>query len=253
MAARLLLPASDADERGTRARLDQLERRMTAQPLLVAPVGPEIPGVVAEAPPAPVQVSQDKPAPAGRAPRKLSEVTEKSVPPAQAPPAVVAVPPAVQTPTQSPASDEGGLAEMRSMWPAVLDALKTYSRVAWMAFANSAPISLSNGVLAVAIDSAGTAINIRSSGHDERLRQAILDVMRRDVKIDVVLAPNASGAAAAAAASPTSATTQDAPPVVVSPVEADTPSIDDDDAVDESGVDLVMRTLGATQIGEIAN
>ena len=142
---------------------------------------------------------------------------------------------------------------MRSMWPAVLDALKTYSRVAWMAFANSAPISLSNGVLAVAIDSAGTAINIRSSGHDERLRQAILDVMRRDVKIDVVLAPNASGAAAVAAAAPTSATTQDAPPAVVSPVEADTPSIDDENAVDESGVDLVMRTLGATQIGEIAN
>ena len=144
---------------------------------------------------------------------------------------------------------------MRSMWPAVLDALKTYSRVAWMAFANSAPISLSSGVLAVAIDSAGTAINIRSSGHDERLRQAILDVMRRDVNIDVVLAPNASGAAAAAAsAAPASATTQEAPiAVVVSPVDADTPSIDDEDAVDESGVDLVMRTLGATQIGEISN
>lgn len=250
MAARLLLPASDADERGTRARLDQLERRMTAQPLLVAPVVPGIPGVVVEAPPAPVQVSQDKPASPGRAPRKLSEVTEKSVPQAQAPPAGVVTPPAVQT----PASDEGGLAEMRSMWPAVLDALKTYSRVAWMAFANSAPISLSNGVLAVAIDSAGTAINIRSSGHDERLRQAILDVMRRDVNIDVVLAPNASGAAAAASAAPASATTQDAPiAVVVSPVEADTPSIDDEDAVDESGVDVVMRTLGATQIGEISN
>ncbi len=250
MAARLLLPASDADERGTRARLDQLERRMTAQPLLVAPVVTGIPGVVVEVPPAPVQVSQDKPASPGRAPRKLSEVTEKSVPQAQAPPAGVATPPAVQT----PASDEGGLAEMRSMWPAVLDALKTYSRVAWMAFANSAPISLSSGVLAVAIDSAGTAINIRSSGHDERLRQAILDVMRRDVNIDVVLAPNASGAAAAASAAPASATTQDAPiAVVVSPVDADTPSIDDEDAVDESGVDLVMRTLGATQIGEISN
>jgi hypothetical protein len=48
--------------------------------------------------------------------------------------------------------------------------------------------------------------------------------------------------------------TQDAPPAVILPqVEIDAPSIDDDDAVDESGVDLVMRTLGATQIGEIAN
>ena len=37
MAARLLLPASDADERGTRARLDQLERRMSSAPVLAAP------------------------------------------------------------------------------------------------------------------------------------------------------------------------------------------------------------------------
>ena len=144
------------------------------------------------------------------------------------------------------------------MWPAVLDALKTYSRVAWMAFASSAPISLSTGVLAVAIDNAGTVINIRSSGHDVRLRQAILDVQRRDVTIDVVLAPNASGAAAVAAAAPApasdsgSASHDDGPPVVsIPPFEPDTPSIDDEDAVEESGIDLVMRTLGATQIGEI--
>ena len=36
MAARLLLPAADADEAGTRARLDQLERRMAAAPVHAA-------------------------------------------------------------------------------------------------------------------------------------------------------------------------------------------------------------------------
>ena len=254
MAARLLLPASDADERGTRARLDQLERRMSAQPVSVPPAAVEAPVPATEAPPAPIQVPQDKPASAGRAPRKLSEVTQSPERKPQPTPAVMAKPPAVPASTQAGASDEGGLSEMRSMWPAVLDALKIYSRVAWMAFASSAPISLSNGVLAIAIDNAGTAINIRSSGHDERLRQAILDVLHRDVKIDVVLAPNASGAAATAAAAPTSPKTGDSPPaVVMPPLEVDAPSIDDEDAVDESGVDLVIRTLGATQIGEIAN
>lgn len=142
------------------------------------------------------------------------------------------------------------------MWPAVLDALKGYSRVAWMAFASSAPISVTNGVLAVAIDNAGTLINIRSSGHDVRLRQAILDVLRRDVTIDAVLVPNSSGAAAVAAAAPSTApvsSAQDDGPSVapMPPFELDTPSIDDEDAVEESGIDLVMRTLGATQIGEI--
>ena len=278
MAARLLLPASDADERGTRARLDQLERRMSSAPVLAAPAAmaaPHAPAAVAaaieppsapvvpvhaEAVPAPAAAPAAKAASAGRAPRKLSEVTERAAAvPAAASPAPVPAP--ASSPVAAAASgtsDEAGLAELRSMWPAVLDALKTYSRVAWMAFASSAPISLSNGVLAVAIDNAGTVINIRSSGHDVRLRQAILDVQRRDVTIDVVLAPNASGAAAVAAAAPApasdsgSASHDDGPPVVsIPPFEPDTPSIDDEDAVEESGIDLVKRTLGATQIGEI--
>lgn len=279
MAARLLLPASDADERGTRARLDQLERRMASGPVLAAPAAvaapnaPEVhhvpaavaaierasdPGVPDEAEPNPSPAAPPaaRAAGAGRAPRKLSEVTERAS-------AATSSPTPAPTPASSPASagasgtsDEAGLAELRSMWPAVLDALKGYSRVAWMAFASSAPISVTNGVLAVAIDNAGTLINIRSSGHDVRLRQAILDVLRRDVTIDAVLVPNSSGAAAVAAAAPSTApvsSAQDDGPSVapMPPFELDTPSIDDEDAVEESGIDLVMRTLGATQIGEI--
>lgn len=279
MAARLLLPASDADERGTRARLDQLERRMASGPVLAAPAAvaapnaPEVhhvpaavaaierasdPGVPDEAEPNPSPAAPPaaRAAGAGRAPRKLSEVTERASD-------ATSSPTPAPTPASSPASagasgtsDEAGLAELRSMWPAVLDALKGYSRVAWMAFASSAPISVTNGVLAVAIDNAGTLINIRSSGHDVRLRQAILDVLRRDVTIDAVLVPNSSGAAAVAAAAPSTApvsSAQDDGPSVapMPPFELDTPSIDDEDAVEESGIDLVMRTLGATQIGEI--
>ena len=289
MAARLLLPASDADERGTRARLDQLERRMSSAPMPAAPPAAAVPQAasvqpapttaVAAAPldadvpvhaesaaaSAPAAAPAAKPASAGRAPRKLSEVTERAAADTAAASVPVAAPrpaPASSAVAASGTSDEPGLAEMRSMWPAVLDALKTYSRVAWMAFASSAPISLTNGVLAVAIDSAGTAINIRSSGHDVRLRQAILDVLRRDVTIDVVLAPNASGTSAVAAAAPLPASDpaaasapashNEAPAAVsIPPFEVDTPSIDDEDAVEESGIDLVMRTLGATQIGEI--
>ncbi|MUH46846.1 MAG: DNA polymerase III subunit gamma/tau, partial [Actinobacteria bacterium] len=282
MAARLLLPASDADERGTRARLDQIERRMataafqasTTPPAALVAATPTTPALAQGAgghhePAAETLASAEAPTgkpKSGRAPRKLSEVTDRAAPtaapeaktaaaPESARPPAAAVPTAAATATAS----DGGLPEMRSMWPAVLDALKTYSRVAWMAFANSAPISVSNGVLAVAIDSAGTAINIKSSGHDERLRQAILDVLRLDVKVDVVLAPNSAGAAAVAAAAPApaSAAGRSTAPEPVSAVDSsaaidlDTPSIDDDDAVEESGIDLVMRTLGATQIGEI--
>jgi hypothetical protein len=90
------------------------------------------------------------------------------------------------------------------------------------------------------VPNAGQVNNARTSGHDERLRQAILDVMRADVRIDVVLAPNA--VAQSDTVGPISTPTV---------AEVDAPSLDDDDQDDESGVDLAIRSLGATQIGEI--
>ena len=128
------------------------------------------------------------------------------------------------------------------MWPAVLEAMKSYSRVGWMALSSSAPISLSGGVLAVAVDSAGTVKGLRNSGHDERLRQAVLDVLKADVQIDLVPAPDRVGHVPAAAA-------RGAASAVVA--EPDAPSLDDANADGAVGIDLATRELGATQIGEI--
>jgi hypothetical protein len=111
--------------------------------------------------------------------------------------------------------------------------------VAWVLFSVSAPLSLVNGVLAVGLDNANKINNARASGHDERLRQAILDVLQLDVKIDVVLAPDVASTVTSTGAERTS------------PQVADTPSMDDENMDDSSGVDLALRALGATQIGEI--
>jgi hypothetical protein len=142
-----------------------------------------------------------------------------------------------------------------SMWPAILDAAKSYSRVAWMVFSDSAPLSLENGVLAVGVENASKAANAKASGHDERLRQAVLDVFRTDVRIDIVLAPNATARLVnASAVAADSSGSGDLPVAAVEVVvEADAPSIDDEDLDDTTGVDLIMRELGGTQIGEIEN
>jgi len=143
-----------------------------------------------------------------------------------------------------------GLDQFVSMWPAVLDALSSYGRVAWVLFQPSSPISISAGTLAVAVSDVGKVKNIKASGHDERLRQAILDVMRTDVRIDVVPDPERASTGvqpAAAAGSATSAAKAPAP----TPKEPDAPSLDDDNADSAVGVDLALRELGATQIGEI--
>ena len=264
MAARLLLPAADADEAALRARLDQLERRMAAAPVHAAPAptstppesGPSAPATATSA-----ERDTAEPTPA-KPPRRLSDVAPstasapRTAPPPRPTPASAAPEPAAAAEPAAPASPGAGpapsvgLDQFVSMWPAVLEALKGYSRVAWMSFSTSAPISLSGGDLAVAVGDAGTVKGVRNSGHDERLRQAVLDVMRADVRIDVVLAPDRTGTVPAATSAPASASAP-APAAAPSAPEPDAPSMDDPDLDDASGVDLVMRELGATQIGEI--
>ena len=265
MAARLLLPAADADEAALRARLDQLERRMAAAPVHAAPAPASAPVEPGPAAP-PVATSTEREAaepPPAKPPRRLSDVApstasaprtaprQRPTPAAAPEPAATAAPaaPAPAAPTAGPGPTVG-LDQFVSMWPAVLEALKGYSRVAWMSFSTSAPISLSGGDLAVAVGDAGTVKGVRNSGHDERLRQAVLDVMRADVRIDVVLAPDRTGTVPAATSAPASASVP-APTAAPSAPEPDAPSMDDPDVDDASGVDLVMRELGATQIGEI--
>lgn len=234
MAARLVIPAADESPSGLRARIDQLERAL-ASGVGVSPAAASLP--VSAPPP------------------KLSEVAPSSSEPAapQAPAKKASAKPTAQekstasspepTPsggkksasTDQSAGKELSVADFITMWPAVLDALKGYGRVAWLAFADSRPVSMSSGVLAVGLNQQGTINNVRSSGHDERLRQSILDVMRVDVSVDVVLVPDIAGVKASAGADE----------------ESDLPSRDDATVDDATGVDLAMQELGATTIGEI--
>ena len=268
MAARLLLPAADTDEAAMRARLDQLERRVASAPVhAVAPVAapPDKAAPSTDAAPAPSaapaapagepaeSTSTSAAAPGRRRPPKLSDVAPSS---ASSSSAADDRPEPAASPEPAPSSGSQSVDEFISMWPAVLEAVKSYSKVAWMSFSSSRPVSLSNGELAVAVGDAGTVKGLVSSGHDERLRQAILDVMRVDVKVSVILAPDKAVPVTASAPAPASAPeaaaspeSDDAPPPPAP--EPDAPSMDDADMDDASGIDLALREFGATQIGEI--
>jgi len=277
MAARLLLPAADSGELAMRARLDQLERRLAAAP--VHAPGPAQPSPVAESRAAVSAPTDDEavqrarepeaetPSSRPAKPKKLSDVapTSGEAKERQSPPrrptagAGEGRPPAKadEAPTRAPApanqeaTATASLEQFVSMWPAVLEALKEYSRVAWMSFASSAPISVSGGELAVALPDAGTVKGVRNSGHEERVRQAILDVMRVDVRVDPVVAPDRVTAPRAARVDPPQQKPEDGPAPQPSAPESDAPSPDDPDVDNTTGVDLVVREFGATQIGEI--
>jgi len=223
--AKLLLPAVDDSTEGLRARIDQLERGAIASPATPAPItAPNVAAVVA---PAPTKAASVPPAP-----KKLSQVAPKTAP--------------APKPVPAPTSDAPGsagtatLSSFTSMWPAVMDALLKYSRVAWMGFTESTPLSFENGVLAVGVKDAGRYNNVKGGGHDERLRQAILDVLQIDCSVDIVQASvggagGAGGGGVAAAAV----------------VADDTPELDDQTTEDLTGALLIAQELGGVQIGEI--
>ena len=254
LAARLLLPSSDSSPAGLAVRVDRLERGATpAAPRAAAArtsatrlAAPESsPEPEAASPPEPTTTSQpeskptssrsQKPARAAAAapppPPRMSQVLagsgEESAPPTQAP----------AESAQAPAPTSGSsasLADVTTMWPAILEGLKSMSRVAWMVFSDSRPLSLDAGVLAVGVPEESKVRNARASGHAERLRQVIIDVMHADVQVDVVATGSAPAPQSAAATT------------------SDEPSLDDSDTDDDvSGEALAMRELGATVIGEI--
>ena len=273
MAARLLLPAADDDELGLRARLDALERRAATAPMHDAstphagttpndadtteassaptsstaePVAPTTKSVATK--PAASSAMPKPPTPPKRVAKKGEADAAAGVP---EPAAASAVAPAPAPASKAVAL---GVAELRSLWPAVLEATKSYSRVAWMVFSDSAPLSLDDGTLAVGVTEASKVANIKSSGHDDKLRQAVKDVARIDVRIDPVLEPNAAGLVAGAPApgvASTPAATGPEPTTAAPTVDA--PSMDDEDVDEASGVDLIARELGVTDVREFPN
>ena len=229
MAARLLVPAAEDSERGAMVRIEQLERALAS--------GATAPTTTSASAPPPAAEAPVKPAKPATAP-PLSAVAPSSAPPV--PPAKAAKKGTSKKTTSAPpdhVADSLTVDGFVTMWPAVMDALSGYSRVAWMAFSGSRPLSWSDGVLAVALDSQGKATNVVNGGHDETLRNAIRDVLKIESRIDVVLAPDSTTRTVVAGSAPAA--------------EADAPSLDDANADDVTGVELVMRELGATQIGEI--
>jgi DNA polymerase III subunit gamma/tau len=91
--------------------------------------------------------------------------------------------------------DDITITRIRDSWPAILERLASSSRVAWTAFHAATPVSCTNSALAVAVAEPGNVRAIAQRGHDERLRQAIIDVLALDLTIDVLHDPEPARAA----------------------------------------------------------
>jgi DNA polymerase-3 subunit gamma/tau len=273
--ARALLPGAQDDELGMLARLDRLERRLAigqAPPADAPSRAPDVPPAAPE-PPEPTQPAVPR-APA--APAAPAPPAQAPAPPTQAAPAST---PAPAAPAQAVAAID--VTALRRMWPEVLEAVKRRRRYTWIMLHDNVHVAAAgDGVLTLAFAEEGKR-RAFTSGSDEVLAQALVEVLGVSLRIDAVLDPaHATPATGPPPAdppaarpepaksppdrqvtpkTPKTAKTSEAPrsaadPPSTAPVDpADDVASADDPTIDAglTGAGLVEQMLGGRKIGEI--
>jgi DNA polymerase III subunit gamma/tau len=298
MCARMLLPGADTDERGLVARLDRLERRLaissTTAPAAASPSAEPVASTVTRPPAAPASRPTPSPAsapagagrPAANAARPTTE-TALAAAPEQA-----AEPERSAAPEQAAPTAGGGdldLTTVRRMWPDVLEVVKGLRRFTWTLLSHNAQVAaLDGGRLTLAMVNAGARDSFAGGGSDEIVREALIQVLGVDWKVEAIVDPSVTPSGVASPTGRQASNRPNAPAVTSSPTDepapsnsdrttgaraegvqraaaesgaasqpsADAePSPDDPDADDGevSHQDLLARELGARVIGEYEN
>ncbi|WP_431679431.1 DNA polymerase III subunit gamma and tau [Kitasatospora sp. KL5] len=146
------------------------------------------------------------PAPGGApAPGTAPAAAQAPAPQAPAPAA-----PPVQPPVAAPAPASGaqpsaaaqqGAAQIRQMWPQILEAVKNRRRFTWILLSQNGQVAGFDGsVLQVSFVNAGARDSFVGSNSDEVLRQALADALGVDWRVECIVDP--SGGAGAPAPAP---------------------------------------------------
>ncbi|MBK7822529.1 MAG: DNA polymerase III subunit gamma and tau [Tessaracoccus sp.] len=294
MCARVLLPGADLDERGLHARMDRLERRVgmigagetslvadwtdadapVTRSAPVSSVSPEPSRQRPAAPePTPEQPAAQRPAPspspqspAQQAPAQQGPVQQAPAQrapqqrPAGAPPSGGSAPVA-SAPRPEPKPAAAGTvqltaAELRRVWPNVLDEAKRRRRFTHMLLSQHAQvIDLADGVLTLGFSGPGPRENFGSGGSAEVLVEALVEVIGVEVRINAIVASGDAPAVVAPAQRPSGAPVrapepEPAPvPAVPPPAPSEEVSAEDEvlDAV-HNAEELLSSTFGAEVI-----
>ncbi|MFJ2059341.1 DNA polymerase III subunit gamma and tau [Streptomyces sp. NPDC087908] len=233
--ARVLLPAAFDDERSVQARLDRLERGAASGPSPVftpgAPTpamgyvpGPDAHTPMAPPPPAPAAPPTPVQAPPQHTPAPAAAPAAESAPPqppagprpgawpgagggapgawpgasAPAPAAPVHTQPPPQAPAPAPAASGGGggdTAQVRNLWPQILDAVKNRRRFTWILLSQNAQVAGFDGTtLQLGFLNAGARDNFASSGSEDVLKQALAEQFNVNWKIEAIIDPSGGSA-----------------------------------------------------------
>lgn len=258
MSARILVPTADHSERGLAARIDRLERRIGIEGAAAAPL-PPTPAAATSSPPQRVPPVGDD------AREEMVEVDTPAVETPAVEPDAVAEPAVAEEPTApepTPKAEEPvpagalGIADVRRVWPGVLDRVKQIRRLPWVVLSQNAQLlALDDNTLTISLVNAGARDSFLSTGSVDVLRQALQEVLGVDWKVDAIVDPTTTpGADTAPEPAPTSKG-RGAPDTVRKAIEDGPPAeLDDPDAAaspDDPVIDsdLDPEQLVATELG----
>src|SRR4051812_33163638 len=204
--ARVLLPGADHSTEGVMARLDRLERRMTISggDPSPAPTAPTEPAAVKPAPHVveptviePVRPPEPEPTPVVATETPTDAPVEAPAEPISSEP--VASEPA---PTTSAATTAAGstltLVDVRRLWPDIVEATKQRRRLTWIYLTQQAQVvAVDDTTLTLGFANSGARDSFDSGGSAEIVRQAAIDVVGHDWRVETIVDPGADPPAGA--------------------------------------------------------
>jgi DNA polymerase III subunit gamma/tau len=220
MLARILLPGADDSAEGLGARIDRLERRLSVGD------GEAVGQPAGDAPEASVAGPSLERTPVEPADVTAPEPTTDEQPGASSPPpeSAVAGAPAAGSAAEAapePKTSRLSLVDVRQLWPGVLDRVKSTRRYAWVLLSQNAHVkALDADLLTIGMVNAGARDSLTRSGADEILRQALIDELGVDWRIEAIVDAEGVQAAKAAPERPPKSAAE-APPIPAPSVAAE--------------------------------
>ena len=125
-------------------------------------------------------------------PAEPSEPSEPSEPNVVTPPPTAVEPPAQSDVASTATAGSLSLVDVRRLWPDIVDATKQRRRVTWIHLTQNAQVIAVDGTtLTLGFTNAGARESFLAGGSDEILRQAAIDVVGAEWRIDAIIDPSA--------------------------------------------------------------
>jgi DNA polymerase-3 subunit gamma/tau len=185
---RILLPIGDNGEAGMLARIERLERveniaPSASAPKKVEPASPVVPSEPRLTPPSPVK----EPDPADYVSRATAEAVREPSPVKEE----VKIVDAVAKTEPAAKIDSIDVSGLRRMWPEVIENVKKRRRLTWSLLSASAQIlGVDDKNITIGIVNAGARDSFLRSESDAILRDAFIEIVGLDRKIEVTVDPS---------------------------------------------------------------